>query len=429
MILRFCSIRKKHKTAFLFSLVVVIIYWKILTRKVLFEPISDKINTEEFEIKNEEEFKEEYEREPNKEEIYNEEESKTVDNLESNPGSESDMYNIYKPDEYDSSGCPIVPIAFSGMMGRLGNVMCVYSNFIALQWKLGFKYFLPKYMNHHTDKDITKPYFQDIFKNVSFPTATWTNVTTLARNAEKNDLVLFNNSRTNYQEISCNKHFHRVDHLQPMISDQLSCANHNKCAGKSCLDCKGSCPCTNIWVTQAQGANYLDLGFVGDVLENIIHNHLQFKDHIEDAAAKVIENVARKISADDETHFVGVHVRRSDFKEYSKFWIKELLNETFFESAMDHFRRKHSKVVFLVVTDDIPWCKAHLTSPDTHLVGTPWGLPEVDMAIMGRCNSSIIDYGTFGMWGAILAGGETVTSKDTFMDVRWAADYFGWTYV
>ena len=408
--------------------VVVMIYWKILSKKVLYESISDKITTEDFEIEKVEEIKEEHEDEdvPTEEEIFNEEKSSKEDILGSNPGSESDIYNIYKPEEYDSYGCPIVPIAFSGMTGRLGNVMCVYSNFIALQWKLGFKYFLPKYMNHHTNKDITKPYFQDIFKNVSFPTATWTNVT-LARNAEKNDLVLFNNSMTNYKEISCNKHFHRVDHLQPIITDQLTCAKRNKCTGKSCLDCQGSCLCTNIWVTQAGGANYLDLGFVGDVLENIVENHLQFKDHIVDAAVDVIENVARKISADDETHFVGVHVRRSDFHEYSKFWMKELLNETFFESAMDHYRRKHSQVVFLVVTDDISWCKAHLTSPDTHHVGTP--SPEVDMAIMGRCNSSIIDYGTFGMWGAILAGGETVTSIHTFRDVRWAADYFGWTYV
>ena len=35
-----------------------------------------------------------------------------------------DISNIYKLDAYDSSGCPTVPMAFSGMMVRLGNVMC-----------------------------------------------------------------------------------------------------------------------------------------------------------------------------------------------------------------------------------------------------------------------------------------------------------------
>ena len=175
------------------------------------------------------------------------------------------------------------------------------------------------------------------------------------------------------------------------------------------------------------GANYLDLSFVGDVLEDIIKHHLQFRDDIINAAVDTIDNVARNISADHDTLFVGVHVRRTDFSVYSKNWMKSLLNETFFEAAMDHFRKKHPKVIFLVVSDDMQWCKTHLTSKDTHHVGTP--SPEVDMAIMANCNASIIDYGTYGMWGAIMAGGETVTSTQTFRDCRWAADYFGWTYV
>lgn len=39
------------------------------------------------------------------------------------------------------------------------------------------------------------------------------------------------------------------------------------------------------------------------------------------------------------------------------------------------------------------------------------------------------DYGTYGMWGSILSGGEVVTSKLTFRDNRWAAEFFGWTMV
>jgi len=354
------------------------------------------------------------------------EEASEDDTLSSLPGSQSDISNIYAPDEYDASGCPIVPMAFVEMVGRLGNMMCTYSNMIAMQWKLGFKYFLPKYMNYHTEKDITKPYFQSIFKNVSFPTANWANFT-LARNDENINLLMFNNSRTNYKEITCNKHFHNIKHLQPIITEQMECAITNKCFRKSCLECKGSCMCTNIWVTQWGGANYLDLSLVGFILKDIIKYHLQFRDEIVASAVDAIENVARDISADETTRFVAVHVRREDFKMYSKFWMQNLLNETFFEAAMDHFRKKYIKVSFLVLSDDMEWCRTHLTSPDTHHVGTPH--PEVDMAIMANCNDSIIDYGTYGMWGAIMAGGETVTSKHTFRDVQWAADYFGWTYV
>jgi galactoside 2-L-fucosyltransferase 1/2 len=32
--------------------------------------------------------------------------------------------------------------------------------------------------------------------------------------------------------------------------------------------------------------------------------------------------------------------------------------------------------------------------------------PELVLAIMAPCNHSIIDYGTYGLWGAILSGGD-----------------------
>ena len=46
---------------------------------------------------------------------------------------------------YDSAGCPVSPVAFSGMTGRLGNIITTYVHFIALQYRLGFQYFLPLY--------------------------------------------------------------------------------------------------------------------------------------------------------------------------------------------------------------------------------------------------------------------------------------------
>ena len=33
--------------------------------------------------------------------------------------------------------------------------------------------------------------------------------------------------------------------------------------------------------------------------------------------------------------------------------------------------------------------------------------PELVLAIMAACNHSIIDYGTYGVWGAIMSGGDT----------------------
>ena len=335
--------------------------------------------------------------------------------------------NLDNPEEYDSFGCPVVPFAFSGMTGRLGNSMSTYVNFIALQWKLGYKYFLPQYMNHHSWADPAKPYFQSIFNNVTFPTASWSKKDGVFRDANDDEVIVFNNSRTGYQEKSCGKEYLRFGNVEPLFSDLYDCAEKHGCAGKNCLACSGGCTCTNIWVTVATGANFPYFRFIGSVLDDIIKYHLQFTQAVAEAAKEVIKTVGEATGRLEDMVYIGVHVRRTDFDQFSKFWIENLVNETFFEAAMDHFRTRYPHVVFLVVSDDMDWCKDHLTSSDTfHIGGTS---PEVDMAVMANCNGSIIDYGTFGLWGAVLAGGEVVVTSQTFRDVRWAADYFGWTYI
>ena len=94
---------------------------------------------------------------------------------------------------------------------------------------------------------------------------------------------------------------------------------------------------------------------------------------------------------------------------------------------MDYIRAKYDLVIFLILSDDLDWCRKHFIAPDVfHIDGNS---PAVDMAIMSLSDMIIIDYGTFSLWGAILSGGEVVISKQTFRDAKWAADYLGWTYL
>ena len=97
--------------------------------------------------------------------------------LPEEPEVSPELINIPSPADYDESGCPRVPISFSGMTGRLGNIISTYVNFIALQWKLGYKYHLPQHSDSSPDAWLTKSYLQNIFRNVSFPTANWSNWT------------------------------------------------------------------------------------------------------------------------------------------------------------------------------------------------------------------------------------------------------------
>ena len=244
--------------------------------------------------------------------------------------------NLDNPEEYDSSGCPVVPFAFSGMTGRLGNAMSTYVNFIALQWKLGYKYFLPQYMNHHSWADPAKPYFQSIFNNVTFPTASWSKRSGVFRDANDDEVILFNNSRTGYEEQSCDKEYLRVANVEPLFSDLYDCADKHGCAGKNCLACSGGCTCTNIWVTVATGANFPYFRFIGSVLDDIIKYHLQFTETVSGAAKQIIKTVGDALGSLEEIKYIGVHVRRTDFDQFSKFWIENLVNESFFLSIHEY---------------------------------------------------------------------------------------------
>jgi hypothetical protein len=41
----------------------------------------------------------------------------------------------------------------------------------------------------------------------------------------------------------------------------------------------------------------------------------------------------------------------------------------------------------------------------------------VDLALLSQANHSIMTYGTFGMWGALLAGGSTLVSRDHLKNI------------
>jgi len=112
----------------------------------------------------------------------------------------------------------------------------------------------------------------------------------------------------------------------------------------------------------------------------------------------------------------------------------------FFNRAMDIFRNRyntlHQKVVFLPTSDNYFWIKKYLINKnDTYFtreliketrvalltrteIGQMWHKPNlavkgsisygVDLAVLSSCNHTVLDYGTFGLWAGLLAGGRVV---------------------
>ena len=92
---------------------------------------------------------------------------------------------------------------------------------------------------------------------------------------------------------------------------------------------------------------------------------------------------------------VGVHIRRGDYKMYSK--VHPPCPVSYYESAMNEFS---DDATFIVCTDDIPSFKEEF---DVSKFVLSNGKSELeDLYLLSQCDSVIICNSTFSWWGAYL---------------------------
>ncbi|GFG40944.1 hypothetical protein Cfor_08575 [Coptotermes formosanus] len=138
-------------------------------------------------------------------------------------------------------------------------------------------------------------------------------------------------------------------------------------------------------------------------LASEVRQIFQFKEHIVDESQRLLHSASRGVK---NITYVGVHVRRTDYKEHLQLlYSTTMVKPDFFLRQMNVLRNIYKRVMFVVVSDDPEWCERELGGDDILVMRN--NSPALDLAIMAACNHSIIDYGTYGMWGAMLAGGDT----------------------
>jgi len=114
--------------------------------------------------------------------------------------------------------------------------------------------------------------------------------------------------------------------------------------------------------------------------------------------------------------FVGVHIRRTDYLD----WIIDRykgnpVDEHYFIYAMNLFRSRYKNVKFFVTSDDLPWCKEKFNTQDVVFPVINKGRNnsiEQDFIFLTQMNKTIYDYGSFGFWAAVLAGGDTMLADN-----------------
>ena len=130
-------------------------------------------------------------------------------------------------------------------------------------------------------------------------------------------------------------------------------------------------------------------------------------------AKKIKDNSSvETISNSTVPHFIGLHVRRGDFiQDYFSNLGFKATEQTYFTRAMQHMADLFKNVVFVVVSDDMLWSKANITSDRHIVVYSPFTKANQDMCLLASCNHTIMSTGTYSWWGAWLAGGHTVYPK------------------
>lgn len=147
-------------------------------------------------------------------------------------------------------------------------------------------------------------------------------------------------------------------------------------------------------------ANIFD-EFQKDIKEN--QSSLKFKDKPKDNVYQKLNDTVCK-----EITYIGIHVRRGDMatkKMAEKGRI--VAPASYIHAAMDYMRMRYTNIQFIFFSDDIEWCKSHFGLLD-NVHFSEGNSAEVDLVALGQCNHTIMTVGSYGWWGAWLAGGTVV---------------------
>ncbi|KAK3785293.1 hypothetical protein RRG08_027181 [Elysia crispata] len=145
-----------------------------------------------------------------------------------------------------------------------------------------------------------------------------------------------------------------------------------------------------------------------------VRQHFTFNDTILSEAREILDSVWHKESYPrGETAVVGVHVRRNDMLfKHNKAWGHVVATRAYFFKAMRWMigSMPNKTVLFLVVSDDIAWCERFLSG--SYVRVAPPASASVHLALLASCDHVIMSTGTFGWWGAWMAGGKVVYYKN-----------------
>lgn len=127
-------------------------------------------------------------------------------------------------------------------------------------------------------------------------------------------------------------------------------------------------------------------------------------------------------------HFTAIHVRRTDYLDNPDRFPQ--MTPKYWHAATNAVLAEHPDTLFLVFSDDIPWCRSHsdelnVTGRAEYIEGHVRPIPPrerigkepadiYDLWLMARCHAHIICNSTYSWWGAFLSDQRMVFYPDVW---------------
>ncbi len=113
----------------------------------------------------------------------------------------------------------------------------------------------------------------------------------------------------------------------------------------------------------------------------------------------IINSVKEKYKNELEKNTCAVHVRRGDYLNLPNHHPAQSINY-----YMKAIKQMPEDSVFLIFSDDIPWCKESFPNIEDKFIFIEGNKDYEDLLLMSLCKNNIIANSSFSWWGAWLNG-------------------------
>jgi hypothetical protein len=140
-----------------------------------------------------------------------------------------------------------------------------------------------------------------------------------------------------------------------------------------------------------------------------ILSQFDFRSSYKDPAEAYIQTIRNEHK---DAVIASIHVRRGDYVMFPDH--HPPCSFSYYNNAIEELRIANEKVIFLIFSDDVDWCRSEFNDPS--YIISDLGNPYVEMCAMSLCDHNIIANSSFSWWGSWL---NKNTNKQVIAPSRW----------